>query len=39
MAKKDQYHPDYEAIYPGIEKYPEILNTLDFTIKFKRTSH
>ena len=28
MAKKDQYHPDYEAIYPGIEKYPEILNTL-----------
>lgn len=28
MAKHDQYHPDYQKLYPGVELSPEILSTL-----------
>lgn len=29
MAKYDQYHPNYEKLYPGVELTPELLDFLD----------
>ena len=29
MAKHDQYHIDYEKLYPGIGNRPEILKVLE----------